>query len=720
MAQTLPDPNLIYSVPIQTYLVNKDTGAPLSAGVVTFYKDTDRTALKSIYQVTEDTPNNFAYVELNNPITLTSVGTFADDNGADINVFLYPYEGTPFDAVRGAPELYYVAVDSSTGVRQETRSAWPPNVQADSGGGTAGTFGISSNQITNEQFIEILGTGSVTYDVTGVGTSTEIAPGWFALTSGVGVITVSQIDVADTANTLGTNAPYALQILSTAPDGLSLYQRLDASPFLLAGNYVYGSVLVAAVAGGGAQSITLQYEPSSGSDAIFATTSTTADEQFTQIAGTVLTVKDNTTTAPDGYVDFVINLHPNVTFQITSAQMMGVSADADFVAFPQGSANQQTNQLYWYDKPHLEYKPIPSYLVGWDFPLNPCQALGVNVAAQAVGANRAYYVADQTILFQTVNSALTMANTKTQMNITAAAATSFAMIQYLDGNQVSQLLDGVASVQILATKSGTAVTGRVDLCWTDGATIDVLPLSVVASITAGVPTLAGGWNFVPTKHGTASFTPTSTATPYNYNGFDASAVDTSAATFFAIVVTFDTLAITETIGFQYISLMKGEIATRPAPKTVNETLLDCQYYYEKSYDIGVVPGAAVVGGALMAAQTVVQWTGSSAAYNVYPAGFGFQYKAFKRSSNPIVEFYSTLSGTIGTLQTILFSNGGVVGAGERLTNGNWSFASKGESSVTLDLANATPLLNPAVNPVVAPSAYIRFQYSIDARLGLVV
>lgn len=727
-ATTRPDPNLIYSVPIQTYFVDKDTGAPLSGGTVTFYKDTARTELKPIYQVNEDTPNNFSYTELDNPVTLTSVGTFASDDGDDINVFLYPYVGDPSDDVRKDVELYYVVVKNSNGVAQETRSAWPPVINGATSGGN--TFATSANQITNEQFINVNGSGDVTYNVSGTNTVTEVAPGWFALTSGTGVITVSQQAIADTVDTKGTGAPYALEIRSTAPSALSLYQRLNSSPYLLAGGFVYGSVLVAALDGGSAQSITLSYKPSSGTEAIFNTFSTTDDEVFTQIAGTVATDKDNTQEAPEGYVDFLIALRPNITFQITSAQMMGVSNLADTVVFPQSSINQQTNKLYWNDKPQLEYKPIPSYLIGWDFPFNPAQ-FGVSGTVGAIGANKSKYIWDQTIAFQTVDNSIgfdrdgdTLA-----LKIRPSADTSFALIQYLDATQARELLQQRMAARMQAHVSTGTLSGTLSLYWTDDATLPDLNStdykSLVSGITDGVPAVENGsWTKVPYLGNTnATFSLSTTSAEFSFSGFDDVSGDgKTTATFFAVVLAFDTFTATRDLFLDYCSLMGGDIATRPAPMTREQTIAQCQAFYEKSYDNLVSVGTASIGaGSLQKNQTIISNVGSSQTI-LYPSQFQFNYNSIKRTANPVVTLYSvSSSGTAGTVQANVYYNGSSVAVGDKTVTSFWIKTDLGQKGVNYILANANSLLTYGVASATTPaSGFIQFQYSVDARLGLVV
>lgn len=126
---------------LQEYFVDKDTGLPLAAGIVTFYSDLSRTDKKSIYMLSGTAPN-YTYVELPNPVTLSAVGTFADDNGNDIIPYYYPYDAD------GNVELYYVTVESAGEVPQFTREAWPNLVNESSS-----TSLTLTNFIPNGQFL---------------------------------------------------------------------------------------------------------------------------------------------------------------------------------------------------------------------------------------------------------------------------------------------------------------------------------------------------------------------------------------------------------------------------------------------------------------------------------------------------------------------------------------------------------------------------------------
>lgn len=123
------DPRFIVTSDLDTYYVDKDTYAPLSGGIVTFFSDINRSQLKPVYQLT-GSPPNYNYAPLPNPIILNGDGTFSDNNGNNIVPYYFPYAGVPDDNNNNI-ELYYITVQSSTNVPQFNRQGWPNFTQQD-------------------------------------------------------------------------------------------------------------------------------------------------------------------------------------------------------------------------------------------------------------------------------------------------------------------------------------------------------------------------------------------------------------------------------------------------------------------------------------------------------------------------------------------------------------------------------------------------------------
>ena len=88
----IPDPRFIAQFPLQEQLFDKTDGTPLSGGIVTYYENNNRSVLKNVYQQIQQPDGTVSFIVLPNPITLTSIGTFADVNGNDIIPFLFPFQ----------------------------------------------------------------------------------------------------------------------------------------------------------------------------------------------------------------------------------------------------------------------------------------------------------------------------------------------------------------------------------------------------------------------------------------------------------------------------------------------------------------------------------------------------------------------------------------------------------------------------------------------------
>ncbi len=597
----LPSSNFVESPSIQNVFRDKDTGLPLAGGIVTWYSDTARAVKKSIYQQVRLPDNTYEFVELNNPVTLSGIGTYADDNGNDINIYTYPYEGSPLDAQRGAIELYYVVVTNADGVLNETREAWPPNVTSS---GTVTSFQSPTNELSNPQFsvVSFYPVSGFTFSVSTANQVTNIAPDWDIVTTGTGTVTVSQVAVAD--KSAPSHPPYAIQISSTGITTLHLRQRLRITSRLLLNSYVSGTFVAQAMTNPPAI-LSLNYMPSSSSTSTLVETiceGVAITNSYTTISNSQAVLIDitNPDNAPTGYVDIYIDIPPSSNVQISSVQIVAVKNQDSSTAYMQQSNEREIDHLFHYYNLPLQKKPIQSFLCGWDFAMNPAQ-LGPGFAPQAVGANKSYYTWDQTILFQSIDSAITTSRVAASniLALTSTLATQIGIIQYLSGQEAKRVLNALKnglSVNI-AIGSSVSVNFTVSLWWkaTGIGTGMTTNDSLVSGLdTNGFPTVTAGWTEI-TRTNTPRSTFTSTGSTITDFGFplyqDSSAYLTGVA--FAIVVGSNLVPIANTVIVDSISLVEGNIPTRPAFKTENETLHECQYYFQKSFVAGVTPAQAV-------------------------------------------------------------------------------------------------------------------------------
>jgi len=675
---------------INTLITDKATGLPLSGGVVTFYDDAQRGTPQPVFQITGTSPD-YTYTELPNPMILSSIGSFVDAIGDPV----VPYFYTANDA------RYYVTVVSADAVTQFTRQA-VPYIPFD---GTDGaTVSDSSNQIANPQFVEVLfeGDGPNVYSVTGSGAVTPVAPDWDLVTTGMGSLTVTREPALGVG--VPSNPPYALKIATTGITGTyQLRQRMDHSPRLFAGNYV-GAYLLVSVTSASSATVTMTYHPSTGTDVPLLTQSVASGAGFTPISDTKLIGDDNTDSSVTGYVDIIITLPVDSTISITSAQMARVDTITDSLSFDQESTPRQIDHLFHYYKPELEYKPIPSYLVGWDFPLNPVQFLGTTIAPTEfnIGANKSQYVWDQTIAFQTVDQGMRVTRQATgAIQLAAALDTQIAIIQYLPQTDARELLLGDMAVNVLGFASaGTAVNITVSLWYTTDATLPNTGAgtndSVVLTLDAnGLPlTNTGNWTQVGRSgQGPAQVTLGNTLSSYAFNQWTTSGAGMNTATFFAIVVGTSEIPADQTIVFQSISLVKGDIPTIPAPLTFNETLFRCQYYYQKSFAPGVIPANnAGNENASMGVQVIAGAIAQPAAFVTYPT-------PLRTLATPVL--YNPSAGTAGQIYNASFTS-------------NWSSSSgAGNPGVNGFIATGVG----AAGSLVGQRAYVH--WAVDARLGII-
>ncbi len=731
---TIPlDPRFIPAFSIEDVLLDKDTGAPLSGGLVYFEQDNQRGTLKPVYQITGTSPN-YSFTQMANPVVLSAIGTFEDSLDNPTIPYFYPYDAD------GNVELYYIRVTSSTDVPQFTRQAQPYIT----GGGDSTVTSAFENEISNPQFSEVLfdTQTAATYVYSFNAVSQEVvplAPDWdLVVTSpGAGTVTVSQITPVGSLNIL-TNPGTILSITSAGLTRLRLRQRLYGSPNLWGSGNLAAS-FVAKTFSGSSTALTLYYSQSDGTvvDQVLVSATLPSSGEYEAYPGSAaIPASDSTQDFPDAYVDIEFDIPLSIQVAITSVMIaMTGEAIVDNIIYDQETQNRQIDHLFHYYKPQLEFKPIPSLLTAWDFPMNPAQigeTAGV-LSSTVTMTTTAAYVWDQTIT-KTVVGNIAVVRSSVFGGFQATTANNgeaFYMAQYLDGNQAKEILGNRLAVNIQAFRSqtGGAVTCKVDLfCAPSTASFPVLPFGLGNIGAAGDFTLtAANWVEIPRGNEgvasgtlstvtTADYTSVNDAVDLKFNGWE---LDTSAdiadVNKFAIVVTFSCPTTGTVVTAQSIGLMKGDIATRPAPQTPNAVLVDCQYYYEKTYAPSITPGTTSAGGCLYAEQLGAHSGGNNL---VYPRGFGWPFKAPKRTTAPVIQFYSPVSGTAAAVR-IYLRNAGAAVTDADLTSGRWTQAFLSATGVSY-LANSVGGEVTTVGADTVPEGYVQFHYTIDGRLGVVL
>jgi hypothetical protein len=711
------DQHYIPAFSIEDVLLDKDTGAPLSGGIVTFERDSQRGTFKSVYQITGTSPN-YTFIALPNPMTLSSIGTFEDAMGNPVVPYFLPYDANFM------PDYYFVKVESSGLVPQFTREAVPFIPDA---GGTDGATGSLENEVSNPQFAEVFFTTPGPYVFT-IGTVSSqvinLGPDWDLIVScpTSGTVTVKQITPTGALNIAG-NPGTILNINSAGLSSLHLRQRIYGSPNLW-GSGILASTFLAKTYAGGSSLLKLWYQQSGQSPITINSATLVGSAGYQSFpTSTSIAASASAEMFPDSYIDLYFDIPLSTEIDISNVMVTPTgSTVVSNLQYSQESQNRQIDHLFHYYKPLLEYKPIPSYLVGWDFPL------GYAIAAQTIGAvNKSYYAWDQTILFQSVDTAITVSRAvqTNYLRLLAALDTKMAVIQYLSGSEAKKILVqcalGGVSVNV-SMISTVAQTMTVSLWWNASpiGTGMASNNSLVSALDAnGYPTVTAGWTEITRDSLGKSEFDSLTGQAFLSQGFsnfyDATAYQTGVS--FAIVVGCSTVVAGDAIAFESISLVPGKIPTMPAPQTADQVLQECQKYYESSYNSAVVPGSNPTSGyPLFIMPTVQIPTGPATKVGAGP--FQINYNTIKATNSPAITFYNGFSGTADNVFVDLYYNGTSVGAVAVSLSTNWNLFLQGEKFTSYVPKTGTFFQTTAAVFAMS-SGYMSCQYTIDARLGLI-
>lgn len=636
------NPLLVYQAPFTEQIWDKDLNVPLAGGIVSFFRDADNATPKNVYQLVGSGPGGYSYINLGSTLTLSGIGTFVDGSGNNLQVYLYPYTGAPTDVTpSGIVDLYYISVQSSTLVPQFTVNAWPPGITANAS--PSNVSATTDNIITNSQFVEVIfdptATSStpITYSTTGTNTATQIAPDWSIVTNGTGNFSVYQVPIANTS--VPGNPAYALGVTSSGyANPVVLRQRLLA-PRIFSGDFVSGSFVVESQ-DSGIHTITMSYVPSGTGTPQTICTGATPTTGFVTIANaTAVTITAGATgQTPSSYVDITITIPVGAAVQVSCIQLCGVASSTQSVSYLQNTPAEEINGLFHYYEPQLKFKPVPSLLTGWDFPLNPAQ-----LGSSQTGSTTPAYIWDQTIAQSKVGNLTIISDSATgALSITTNNnLEAFYILQYLSGAEALETTLSNLAVNLFGLASANNVAVQVQLFYSsaNGTIPSVLTApSTIGTIAynSGLPVFtltAVGWTQVPQFAGFKNLlTMPTSAADLGFLGFNGLANFASASTTknFAIVVSFGVPTTGTTIKLNSVSLVPGDIATRPAPQTLDEVLRECQYYYRKSFLPGQVPTTGV-------------GTGTGESYAVQAVG------ASTANSGPFVRFDYPMIATPTTL-----------------------------------------------------------------------
>jgi len=601
----------------------------------------------------------------------------------------------------------------------------------------------TDNQISNPQFSIVNFTSPYTF--TSVSASTvQIAPGWFIVLGspvGTGSITLNQVSLNNTSIN-PTNASYALEIQTSGWSKVTLVQRFEQNGMLWTSNgntENYLSLSMTAQTSGAIGNITAQMVDSQAN--ILGTftnfNNVAISNGWNEYTGHLLMPSTtNSDFPPPAYIELELTLQTNITFFLTSLQIVVSNMEFD-ISYEEDTIARQQDHLFHFYNPLLQYKPIPSLLTAWDFPLNPAQ-----FGSSKTISTTADYIWDQTIA---ACSSSTMAVARSAVtngiSVTSSAANqAFYFLQYLEDSQALETTLTDLSTNINAIVSSGEVVVNVQMFYsTTNGTIPTLPTSLgnitVSGTNIPVFTLtASGWTAISQENGFSNngLFPATTLTDLQFLNFLSSAnYDSGSSTQnFAIVVAFLVKNNPSTITINSISATPGSIATRPSPQTIDEVLRECQYYYETSYPYGIAAGTNTSTNIYITQlpgqmyYDVYQTSGGiNKQYTaIHNTNFNIKYNTVKRITACNVVLYNStgtanMVGVFGTENAVTVLNTALASSLWTSTIGDKSagFVVVTPNSKLYD--NQQSSSNPASITQSYIQGYISYHVEIDARLG---
>lgn len=729
------NPLFISTSDLEEYLVDKDTGLLLANGLIYFYRAAAPNILKPVYQISGTFPD-YTYTALPNPMNLSAVGTTQNASGDNVDILYYPWNPDYDPTMTSAPELdlYYIVVMDQNGNVQFTRDPWPPSLTA-ADSPILQSDNFITNQISNPTFTNtFLNQGIPNVYTLAASPAIQqfaLGPDWFFEISGVtgSAVTVQIFPVSGIQQIIGS-PPYMLDVLvGPGVSTCNLVQRFYANSGLWTSTsvpgaqslFLYGS-FVAKNENSGSGGLAMYYRESTSSYTPVQILAATINGTFTRYSGVSVEIPSSTNTQNDiaAYVDIYISFNLNSRVEFSEIQVIPSAIVPTNLILPDFNSSNR-NEAYQGDYyiPRAASKPIPSYLIGWDFPVNPYQ-----FAAPGSITTTPAYLTDQTIC-QAATTPITWAQDSITNGLfftTTDVSDAFCMVQYLSAGQVYDMLGTSLSVNVFGYQNGTGspVTMRVYLFSAPStSSIPTLPTLLGTLNTDGTfsPT-ATGWTQIsrgglPDPQVTLSQKLSNSdinnlTNDYGFSGFqitDSTQIGNSIEQF-AIVVTFQYSGITE-ITINSVSVVPGDLPCRPSVKSIQETLLECQYYYESPTSAQLaLQSTYVANNLLTGANNLIMAT----------SPFNLNYAALKRV---------TPNFTITSFSYQVFLNG--VGASSgAVTIGNWTISNNTAYSISyIPNAGLPTIYSQALAPVgglgTPPpvSGCILFIYLADARLGIV-
>lgn len=574
----------------------------------------------------------------------------------------------------------------------------------------------SSNQITNPQFALINFNSPLVITVAG---TYSIAPGWDLVLGGAGNATITLLPIN---SVIPTNAPYVLELNLSGWTTQYLVQKFLQDGMLWAGKFVTTSI-TARINGISKPLIgTLNDQSGNLISTLYNIPLVSTYFSYNRNTAAALPASTNVSVPPNASVEYRITLPDNSDVSLTSIQILATDT-AVSLTYEQDTTARQIDHTFHNYKESILTQEKESILTGWDFPLNPWQfraTTSTNVAGNGE------YTADQTIvLTEEADSVTTSRGTTLPIGTFQVASIigqpqgKIAIVQYIDpktcANQWQEVLSALLQIKFTTSQS-TQVRVKIKLIQSGTLPITLSPISAWNADNVD-PTFTAQWTNVLSPVSISVNDPayllTSAMQELAFNSFTALANQTlSTATLGIVIYTTSALSTVavDTISIKNVSLVQNDVAIKTNSLSYDETLRRCQFYYEKSYRNGVLPGAVTYIGSISG----VAFSDATASFF---EPFNFYYKSTKRTI-PIITFYDVIDGTINQFR--------IIGSGSNVIVGTAAVPQADAVFIptsTAGIDNAQYILRDtavAYPGIAAAFAFTNIQYTLDARLFNVV
>ncbi len=531
--------------------------------------------------------------------------------------------------------------------------------------------GDQENQISNPQFAFvnfgfISGTSTPSFTTAASGTY-HVAPGWDLVLTGAGTATVTQLILSAAQDTVASpHPPYALRLALNGWSTAVLQQRFNGLGGLFNNEFI--SMAVLARSETAANSLSFNVAPDSGAQTPVSGGSLSTGAAYELISGVAELPKPSTNSSLSNvaYVDIQIILNPNGTTDISNVQMLEQNSlvITPFPVIPMETLERQTDHLFHYYRDSIIIQPKNSMAVGWNFRQNPYQyytGLATTVSTTPV------YSADQTIVFTTAANGISVSRTAASASVpygyyqvsarTAVAQGQIIVMQYIDPNSLVGFYGFNFSMLVrakLLNANSTPVYLKARIFSINGLPNTLSATDPIASFAAGDPVFAGAYTGIQSENDPAyvlgstyeaTFSPKLPAYAFNKFAVAPGVAANATATFGIMIYTIGTLdngGSPNALLLESISFVPNDFAIDDNPKSFDQVLRECQFYYEKSYNLDAMPGTVTLAGA----QSVQLSSGTG---NI--AGIDRPFKVTKRTS-PTVTWYSTAGATVARARNL--------------------------------------------------------------------